>query len=253
MKSIGLRLIGFLGLMLVAANVASGALLASPAAAAAAVAAGCGVRCLHPPPVKTVDDGYVYSYDDAQRAFVGVAHVTVTGAPGVQYEATYVIDCGIVAPPAAGGGPPAGLDCQRARCQAGAQVGRWIVVFYREIAPDPAPGWTRGDRRCVVARPPVPVTAVDAAVRDYVRKHLAAADPVVQPGAVTLVNFPTIVSTPDPGEVTFTIAQPLPGVVRVHPTFTWVFTDADGSRSVATGPGRPYDGTGPETGPPGIT
>jgi hypothetical protein len=215
-----------------------------PAAVAAPTA--CSLRCNTPPPVRTVSNGYTYSYDAASRTFVGVEKFGVAGKPGASYDVVDVIDCGIVTPPN-GGANARPLDCQRAQCRAGARIGRWIIAWYRETAPVPAPAWTNGGRHCAVATDPIPLPAVEAAAAEHLRKTVAPALPIVQPGAVTLVNFPTIVSTRDPGPLNFAIALPLPGVVDVTPAFTWSFTDPTGPVSAASGAGTAFDGTPPAT------
>ena len=209
-------------------------------------------RCSQPPPVKTVDDGYEYTYDGASRTFRGVGRAKVQGAPGATYTTQYVIDCGQPQPPAdpQGGGPPA-IDCAGAACQNGADQGRWMVVWSKQVAPAVEPVFTAAGRFCQVVRPPIPVADVTAAAGEYLRKHLAAAVPVVQPGERTLVNFPTIVSTPDAGQQTFAITEPLPGLLTVDPAYAWTFDSPDGTTTSATGTGRSYDGTSPTTGPTG--
>ena len=206
---------------------------------------GCVIARCSPPPVRTVSNGYTYSYDAASRTFTGVEHFGVAGKAGVTYAVADVLDCGIAAPP--DGGLPADGDCQRARCQAGARVGRWIIAWYRETAPVPAPVWVNGGRHCAAATDPIPLAAVEAAAAEHLRKTVAPAVPVVQPDAVTLVNFPTIVSTRDPGPLDFAIDLPLPGLVQVAPAFGWTFDDPAGTSTSATGAGTPFDGTPPAT------
>jgi len=204
------------------------------------------------PPVTTVDDGYEYSYDAASRTFRGVGRAKVNGAPGATYTTEYVIDCGQPQPPEdpQGGGRGA-IDCVRAACQNGADQGRWMIVWTKQVAPAAEPVFTVAGRFCQVVRPPIPVADVTAAAGEYLRKHLEPAVPVVQPGERTLVNFPTIVSTPDAGQQTFAITEPLPGVVTVDPAYAWTFASPDGSTTTAEGTGRTYDGTSPSTGPAG--
>jgi len=180
-------------------------------------------------PVRTVDDGYEYSYEGASRSFQGVSRTKVAGKPGATYLSQYVIDCGQPQPPAdPQGGDVGALDCARAACQAGPLRGRWMVIWVKQTAPVNEPVFTAAGRFCQVVQPPIPVVDITAAARDYVREHMDPALPMVQPGERTLVNFPNIVSTPDAGERTFAIAEPLP-----------------------EGVGRPYDGTSPRTGPAG--
>lgn len=204
-----------------------------------------GQRCTSPL-VKTVSNGYTYSYDSRSRTFQGVEQFGVAGGAGKSFEVVQQIDCGFAAPPDGGGGGGGGpVDCARAICRVGARIGRWIVVWVRETAPVAAAGWTNGGRHCAVATDPIPLRAVDAAAEENLRRIVAPAVPVVQPGAVTLVNFPTIVSTRDPGRLGFAITEPLPGAVVVAPVFAWVFTDPDGSTGTGSGAGTPFDGTPP--------
>jgi hypothetical protein len=214
-----------------------------------AASGNCVYECA-PPPVRTVSNGYTYSYDAASRTFLGVERfgvAAVAGAAHASYVVRDVIDCGIVTPPDGGAVQPGALDCQRARCQVGARAGRWIIVWFRETAPVVAARWTNGGRHCQAATDPIPLEAVDAAAAEHLRKLVDPAVPIVQPGAVTLVNFPTIVSTRDPGPVAFGIDLPLPGAVAVSPAFIWTFTDPDGSTSTAAGTGTAFDGTPPST------
>ncbi len=215
--------------------------------------ADCGTaRCPSPAPVKTLDDGYEYSYEGASRSFQGVSRTKVAGKPGATYMSQYVIDCGQPQPPAdPQGGDVGALDCARAACQAGPLRGRWMVIWVKQTAPVNEPVFTAAGRFCQVVQPPIPVVDITAAARDYVREHMDPALPMVQPGERTLVNFPNIVSTPDAGEQTFAIAEPLPGIVTVRPTYAWQFISPDGSTTHAEGVGRPYDGTSPRTGPAG--
>jgi len=203
------------------------------------------------PPVRVVGSGYSYSYDRGRRVFVGASRVAVTGgAPGVVFEVAEVVDCGLAGPPGAGGVADAGpVDCVRARCPAptAGVVGRWVLVYSRQTAPVAQLRWTQVGRRCVVTTPDIPLAAVTAAVGEHLRKVVGITGPVVQPGQVTLVAFPTIVSTPDPGATGFAIAVPLPGAVAVTPSFGWTFTDPDGTTTTGTGAGRLYDGTLPST------
>lgn len=204
------------------------------------------VRTCSAPPVRTVSNGYTYSYDARAREFVGTQVFGVAGASGVSYDVRNVIDCGVAQPPDAPP-PPENLDCAQAFCAAGARVGRWMIAWVRETAPNPAVGWTAAGRHCAVATDPIPLAAVEAAVTERLRRIVDPAVPVVQPGAVTLVNFPTIVSTHDPGPLTFALDQPLPGLVAVDPAFGWAFTDPDGGGATATGSGTGFDGTPPST------
>ncbi len=199
------------------------------------------------PPVKVVSDGYAYSYDRAGRYFLGTARFgTAGGATAASYDVVPVIDCGLrVTPPGAGELAP--TDCPRAVCQVGAAVGRWVILFSRETAPDAVLAWTRGARRCAVVTAPIPLAAVEAAAAEHLARTVPAAVPVIQPGALTLVAFPTIVSTPDPGPTGFGITLPLPGLVAVTPTFGWTFTDPDGTTTPGTGAGTAFDGTAPST------
>ncbi len=207
-------------------------------------------RC--PPPVRTVDDGYEYNYDGASQTFNGVGRAKVNGAPGATYTTQYVIDCGQAQPPEdPQGARRQGFDCIRAACQNGADQGRWMVVWTKQVAPVAEPVFTAAGRFCQVVRQPIPVADVSDAAGEYLRKHLSAAVPVIQPGERTLVNFPNIVSTPDAGQQTFAITQPLPGIVTVHPAYSWSFGSPDGATTTAEGTGRTYDGTSPRTGPAG--
>ncbi len=230
-----------------------GAVLAAGPIVSQSVAAAddCGLLSCAAP-VRTVDDGYEYSYNEASRSFTGVSRAKVAGKPGAMYITKYVIDCGQPQPPNdPQSGDLGGLDCARAACQAGELQGRWMVVWARQTAPVDEPVYTAAGRFCQVVRPPIPVADVSAAASEYLREHLDPAIPVVQPGERTLVNFPNIVSTPDAGEQTFAITQPLPGVVTVRPTYVWRFTGPDGATTAAEGVGRTYDGTSPRTGPAG--
>lgn len=203
-----------------------------------------------PPPVKTVSDGYQYGYDAAHRVFTRSSKAPEEPRrAGARYQSVLVTDCGQVQPPEAPGSVNP-VACPGAECAVGAATGYWTNAWSKRVAPDPEPVFTMRGRYCRVDFPPVPVRAVSAAAQDHVRKHVDANRPVVQPGTRTLVNYPTIVSTRDPGEVTFAIAQPLPGVVQVRPTFSWSFIGPDTSAS-AVGAGRPYDGTSPRTAPAG--
>ena len=163
--------------------------------------ADCGTaRCPSPAPVKTLDDGYEYSYEGASRSFQGVSRTKVAGKPGATYMSQYVIDCGQPQPPAdPQGGDVGALDCARAACQAGPLRGRWMVIWVKQTAPVNEPVFTAAGRFCQVVQPPIPVVDITAAARDYVREHMDPALPMVQPGERTLVNFPNIVSTPDAG------------------------------------------------------
>jgi len=217
-----------------------------------AAAADCGrSKCVITPPVRVVGSGYSYSYDRARRVFVGTSRVAVTGgAPGAVFEVAEVIDCGLAGPPGAGGVDAGPVDCVRAKCPASTAgvVGRWVLVYSRETTPVAQLRWAQVGRRCVTVTPDIPLAAVTAAVAEHLRKVVGVAPPVVQPGQVTLVAFPTIVSTPDPGATGFGIAEPLPGAVAVTPAFGWTFTDPDGtSTTTTTGAGRLYDGTLPST------
>jgi len=214
-----------------------------------------GRRC-DVPPVRVVGSGYSYSYDRGRRVFVGASRVAVTGGPvGAVFEVAEVVDCGLAAPPGAGGADAGPVDCVRARCPAptAGVVGRWVLVYSRQTAPVAQLRWTQVGRRCVVTTPDIPLAAMTAAVAEHLRKVVGITGPVVQPGQVTLVAFPTIVSTPDPGATGFAITEPLPGAVAVTPGFGWTFTDPDGTTTTAgstgggAGAGRLYDGTLPST------
>lgn len=220
------------------------ALVLAPMQTTLAADSGCFAAGCKLPSVKTVSNGYTYSYDAASRTFRGVEQFGVAGGAGKSFEVAQVIDCGIVAPPDGGGGAGA-VDCVRAVCQVGAKIGRWIIVWVRETAPVAAVAWTNGGRHCAVATDPIPLRAVEAAAEESLRRIVAPAVPTVQPGALTLVNFPTIVSTRDPGQLGFAITQPLPGAVVVTPAFGWVFTDPDGSTATGAGAGTAFDGTPP--------
>lgn len=192
-----------------------------------------------------MSSGYTYSYNGAGRYFLGTARFgTAGGEAGASYAVVQVIDCGRVGPNPEVLGP---TDCVRAVCRVGPRVGRWVILFSRETAPVAVVAWTRGARRCAVVTPRIPLAAVEAAAAEQLARTVPAAVPVVQPGALTLVAFPTIVSTPDPGPTRFGITLPLPGLVAVTPTFGWTFTDPDGTRSAGTGPGTAFDGTAPAT------
>jgi len=205
--------------------------------------------------VRVVGSGYSYSYDRGRRVFVGASRVAVAGGPvGAVFEVAEVVDCGLAGPPGADGVGDAGpVDCVRARCPAptAGVVGRWVLVYSRQTAPVAQLRWTQVGRRCVVTTPDIPLAAVTAAVGEHLRKVVGITGPVVQPGQVTLVAFPTIVSTLDPGATGFAIAVPLPGAVAVTPAFGWTFTDPDGTTTTGAGAGagagRLYDGTLPST------
>jgi len=233
---------------------------AIPGAAEASDPQSCLRQACVDPPVEVVGSGYSYSYDRGRRVFVGTSRVAVTGGPvGAVFEVAEVVDCGLAGPPGTGGVGDAGpVDCVRARCPAptAGVVGRWVLVYSRQTAPVVAVRWTQVGRRCVVVTPDIPLAAVTAAVGEHLRKVVGITGPVVQPGQVTLVAFPTIVSTPDPGATGFAIAEPLPGAVAVIPAFGWTFTDPDGTTTTTTaattgtagsGAGRLYDGTLPST------
>ncbi len=230
--------------MLPAALVAA---LFSPSSPPSSAPSNCIQHECGRPPVKVVSNGYTYSYNHAGRYFLGTASFGTSGGElGATYRVVQVIDCGQAVPDPGGDGLVV-TDCPRAVCRVGAAVGRWVILFSRETAPVAVLAWTRGARRCAVVTAPIPLAAVEAAAAEYLARTVPAAVPVIQPGAVTLVAFPTIVSTPDPGPTGFAITLPLPGLVKVTPAFTWTFTDPDGTTTPGQGAGTAFDGTAPST------
>ena len=82
----------------------------------------------------------------------------------------------------------------------------------------------------------VPLSAVQAAVHEELRKRIPSPSVTSAPPGVSLVNLLTIFSTTPAAEQAIAFAQPVPGEVRAVPEYTWDF--GDGIHGV--GPGKPF-------------
>lgn len=89
---------------------------------------------------------------------------------------------------------------------------------------------------CLYADRSVPLSAVQAAVHEELRKRIPSPSVTSAPPGVSLVNLLTIFSTTPAAEQAIAFAQPVPGEVRAVPEYTWDF--GDGIRGV--GPGKPF-------------
>lgn len=198
-------------------------------------------------------DGYVYTHDGVRGVWTSRSAPSGGGRPGATYARLVIADCLLRSDPSP---DPGGIDVGSCPLDIGCEVngvqGLWSRVWARQLTPVAEANYTPGEPFCSVPGPEIPDAVVTAAAAEYLRKHVDPAVPVVLPRNRTLVNFPNIVSTVDPGEVAFALTEPLPGVVRVSPSFRWTFTSADGSTRSAEGAGRAYDGvTSPRTASPG--
>ena len=89
---------------------------------------------------------------------------------------------------------------------------------------------------CVYPGRSVPLSAVQAAVHEELRKRIPSPSVTSAPPGVSLVNLLTIFSTTPAAEQAIAFAQPVPGEVRAVPEYTWDF--GDGIHGV--GPGKPF-------------
>jgi len=167
-----------------------------------------------------------WRYDRAARAFVQDA--TVRGDEGPSYVYEVNERCA------------EGVDCGAARTclTLAGQDGR----RYRSLGYLLLPGGSRADvppivtTVCVYPGRSVPLSVVEVAAHEEVRKRLSQPTVTSSPPGRSLVGLLTIFSTPAQPEPSIAITQPVPGEVRARPAYSWDFGDG----LAGLGPGVPY-------------
>jgi hypothetical protein len=193
-----------------------------------------------PSPVAT-SDGYVYAYDAATQTFVPVPKSAAgTAAPDTFYR--YAIS-----PACPNALPFNAIDCVTADqfCATVGQAGVHENVWREEIAPV-ATTWIVVGALCTGgAAAPISIQAAAAGASEFEQDHLPVPTPVVQPGAIAIVNLPIIVSVAQAGPQILQVQLPVPGELIATPSYSWTFNNG----ITITGPGIPYDGTDPRADP----
>jgi hypothetical protein len=129
------------------------------------------------------------------------------------------------------------------------------VVRYQWMNRDDRRAW-QGTADCYPTPEWVPIERISYDFKYEIRRRLPAPRIELRPNPETIVNLPTIVSTPDPGPQDFEIVVPpsqgrtfpLLGQIHAEPEYTWTFLDGGATRT-AKGAGREFDGTLPEDRP----
>ena len=181
----------------------------------------------------TTDSGVGWYYSAEQRAFFMTPSSFSPASDAPELEWTYVPTCDGNAP---GGNTDA---CSAALCTAASgDPGVTFWVFSRPVT-DPAAGWSLTGDRCIPGERRVDLADVEAEVRRVIEdKFREIARPTVHlaPASGGLVHLPVLAWTEDPGAVSLSIENPLPGEVRATPAFQWQWSNG----TVSAGPGTPY-------------
>ena len=193
---------------------------------------------------ETDGEGVGYVYDSQSRTFYPTVSDTqgTESEGGVRWLTRYVVICGYN-----NVDRPDHDMCVEAGCETIDGFGYMTQVYRRTSVAEPWLPWPGRERECRVAPGETDLIHLEdvkeeivAIIEEHYRK-IAQPEITVAPSANALVNLPVIASTPDAGEVSFAIENPLPGRVEASPMYTWAWSNG----SSASGAGRPYDGTNP--------
>ena len=192
-------------------------------------AQACGGRSLFGASVSTCEKALNWRYDEGARAFVksGVVDPRRTSGDRFEYELNERCDPGSDCAAAA-------LPCADREGLPGRMFQAWAFRVGAGGVREPTVAWI--GNVCVYPGRSVPLSAVQAAVHEELRKRIPSPSVTSAPPGVSLVNLLTIFSTTPAPEQAIAFAQPVPGEVRAVPEYAWDF--GDGIHGV--GPGRPF-------------
>lgn len=181
----------------------------------------------------TTNTGIGWYYSAEKRAFFKTPSSFSPASDAPQLEWSYVPTCD-------GNTPGGNTDaCSAALCTApGGEPGVTFWVFSRSVD-DPSAGWSLTGDQCIPGEQRVDLADVEAEIRRVIEdKFREIARPAVHlaPATGGLVHLPVLAWTDDPGDVTLSIEQPLPGQVRATPAYRWDWSNG----AVSSGPGIPY-------------
>jgi len=171
----------------------------------------------------------LWRYDDSSRTFVSEDRIVNPRDSGIRYDYQLNERC------------EEGVDCGAAvfTCSPSSTgEGR----RYQSTAYVLLPGGSRADvppivtTVCVYPGRSVPLSVVEVAAHEEVRKRLSQPTVTSSPPGRSLVGLLTIFSTPAQPEPSIAITQPVPGEVRARPAYSWDFGDG----LAGLGPGVPY-------------